>query len=151
MDKTGAGKLIAEWTVGLMGGAPSPLVVTGVLFILSCGLTQFMSNTASAALLCPIGIAISQNLGADQTASEYSGTRPWRIQIHGLPESWLRSRNRMLHRIPDCYSDGMAVLPRQIIPGRRIKHHMLRHKCLDVLGVRRRHPFLASGTFSPAW
>ena len=68
MDVTGAGKLIAEWTVGLMGGAPSPLVVTGVLFILSCGLTQFMSNTASAALLCPIGIAISQNLGADPKA-----------------------------------------------------------------------------------
>ena len=68
MDKTGAGKLIAEWTVGLMGGAPSPLVVTGVLFILSCGLTQFMSNTTSAALLCPIGIAISQNLGADPKA-----------------------------------------------------------------------------------
>jgi len=59
MDKTGAGKLIAEWTVSLMGGSPSPLVVTGVLFVLSCGLTQFMSNTASAALLCPIGIAIA--------------------------------------------------------------------------------------------
>ncbi len=68
MDKTGAGKLIAEWTVSLMGGSPSPMVVTGVLFILSCGLTQFMSNTASAALLCPIGIAISQNLGADPKA-----------------------------------------------------------------------------------
>ena len=68
MDKTGAGKLIAEWTVSLMGGSPSPLVVTGVLFVLSCGLTQFMSNTASAALLCPIGIAISKNLGADPKA-----------------------------------------------------------------------------------
>mgnify|MGYP000796455882 CR=1 FL=1 len=68
MDKTGAGKLIAEWTVGLMGGSPSPLIVTAVLFILSCGLTQFMSNTASAALLCPIGIAISQQLGADPKA-----------------------------------------------------------------------------------
>ena len=68
MDKTGAGKLIAEWTVSLMGGSPSPLVVTAVLFILSCGLTQFMSNTASAALLCPIGIAISKQLGADPKA-----------------------------------------------------------------------------------
>ena len=68
MDVTGAGKLIAEWTVGLMGGSPSPLVVTAVLFILSCGLTQFMSNTASAALLCPIGIAISKQLGADPKA-----------------------------------------------------------------------------------
>ena len=68
MDKTGAGKLIAEWTVSLMGGSPSPLVVTAILFILSCGLTQFMSNTASAALLCPIGIAISKQLGADPKA-----------------------------------------------------------------------------------
>jgi anion transporter len=68
MDKTGAGKLIAEFTVGLMGGSPSPLLVTAVLFILSCGLTQFMSNTASAALLCPIGVAISKQLGADPKA-----------------------------------------------------------------------------------
>lgn len=68
MDKTGAGKLIADWTVGLMGGAPSPLIVTAVLFVLSCFLTQFMSNTASAALLCPIGLAISKNLGADPKA-----------------------------------------------------------------------------------
>ena len=37
MDKTGAGKLIAEWTVGIMGGSPSPMIVTSVLFILSCG------------------------------------------------------------------------------------------------------------------
>ena len=68
MDKTGAGKLIAEWTVGLMGGSPSPMIVTAVLFILSCGLTQFMSNTASAALLCPIGIAMAKQLGADPKA-----------------------------------------------------------------------------------
>ncbi|MBQ9636108.1 MAG: SLC13/DASS family transporter, partial [Acidaminococcaceae bacterium] len=68
MDKTGAGKVIAQWAVGLMGGSPSPMVVTIVLFILSCGLTQFMSNTASAALLCPIGIAISKQLGASPHA-----------------------------------------------------------------------------------
>ena len=68
MDVTGAGKMIADWTVGLMGGSPSPMVVTAILFLLSCTLTQFMSNTASAALLCPIGIAISKNLGADPKA-----------------------------------------------------------------------------------
>ena len=68
MDKTGAGKLIAEWTVNLMGGAPDPIVLTGVLFVLSCFLTQFMSNTAAAALLCPIGIAIAKQLNADPKA-----------------------------------------------------------------------------------
>ncbi|MDD4321524.1 MAG: SLC13 family permease, partial [Acidaminococcaceae bacterium] len=68
MDKTGAGKLIAGWAVSIMGGSPSPLTVTAVLFIISCGLTQFMSNTASAALLCPIGVAISKQLGASPKA-----------------------------------------------------------------------------------
>ena len=68
IDKTGAGKMIADWTVGLMGGSPSPMIVTAVLFALSCTLTQFMSNTASAALLCPIGISIAQALNADPKA-----------------------------------------------------------------------------------
>ena len=68
MDKSGAGKLIADAVVGVMGGSPSPLMVTGILFALSCGLTQFMSNTASAALLCPIGISIAQKIGADPHA-----------------------------------------------------------------------------------
>ena len=68
MDKSGAGKLIAETVVGIMGGSPSPLMVTGILFILSCGLTQFMSNTASAALLCPIGISIAEQIGAQPHA-----------------------------------------------------------------------------------
>jgi len=68
MDKSGAGKLIADAVVGVMGGSPSPLMVTGILFVLSCGLTQFMSNTASAALLCPIGISIAQKIGADPHA-----------------------------------------------------------------------------------
>ncbi len=68
LDKTGAGKLVAEAAVDVMGGHPTPLVVTAVLFCLSCGLTQFMSNTASAALLCPIGVAISKEIGADPKA-----------------------------------------------------------------------------------
>lgn len=68
LDKTGAGKLVADAAVSVMGGHPSPYVVTIVLFIISCGLTQFMSNTAAAALLCPIGIAIAQRIGASPQA-----------------------------------------------------------------------------------
>lgn len=68
MDKTGAGKLIADQVVGVLGGSPSPIFVTAVLFTLSCVLTQFMSNTASAALLCPIGLSIAQSIGADPHA-----------------------------------------------------------------------------------
>jgi anion transporter len=68
MDKSGAGKLIANWVVGAMGGAPGPLMVTIVLFALSAGLTQFMSNTAATALLAPIGIGIAKGLGASPHA-----------------------------------------------------------------------------------
>ena len=65
MDKTGAGKLIADTVVSMMGEHPNPIVLCAVLYLISNVLTQFMSNTASAALLAPIGISIAQSIGAD--------------------------------------------------------------------------------------
>ncbi len=65
MDKTGAGKLIADTVVGMMGDHPNPIVLCAVLYLIANVLTQFMSNTASAALLAPIGISIAQSIGAD--------------------------------------------------------------------------------------
>ncbi len=65
MDKTGAGKLIADTVVSMMGENPNPIVLCAVLYLISNVLTQFMSNTASAALLAPIGISIAQSIGAD--------------------------------------------------------------------------------------
>lgn len=68
MNTSGAGKLIAEATVQMLGGNPSPYMVTLVLFVLAVVLTQFMSNTASKALLCPVGIALSTQMGASPKA-----------------------------------------------------------------------------------
>lgn len=68
MNTSGAGKLLAAETIKFMGGSPSPYLVTAVLFILAAVLTQFMSNTASKALLCPVGIALAQQLGASPRA-----------------------------------------------------------------------------------
>lgn len=68
MNTTGAGKLIAEATVKMLGGNPSPYLVTAVLFCLAVLLTQFMSNTASKALLCPVGIVLSAQMGASPKA-----------------------------------------------------------------------------------
>lgn len=68
MDKSGAGQLIANAVLGVMGADPSPYFATAVLFLLSCIMTQFMSNTASCALLAPIGIAIAKGMGADPHA-----------------------------------------------------------------------------------
>jgi len=68
MAKTGAGKMIADVIIGIIGQDAGPYVLTGGLFFLSCALTQFMSNTASTTLLAPIGMAIAQGLGADPKA-----------------------------------------------------------------------------------
>lgn len=68
MNISGAGKLVAEATVKMLGGDPSPYMVTAVLFGLAVVLTQFMSNTASKALLCPVGIALSAQMGASPKA-----------------------------------------------------------------------------------
>ena len=68
LDQSGAGKMIANAVISVMGDNPSPYFATGVLFALSCIMTQFMSNTASCALLAPIGISIAQGMGADPHA-----------------------------------------------------------------------------------
>ena len=68
LDQSGAGKMIANSVIGVIGDNPSPYFATAVLFALSCIMTQFMSNTASCALLAPIGISIAQGMGADPHA-----------------------------------------------------------------------------------
>lgn len=68
METSGAGKLIADLVIGVLGDNPSPIFITAVLFALSAGLTQFMSNTASTALLAPIGLAIAVGIGASPYA-----------------------------------------------------------------------------------
>lgn len=68
LDQSGAGKMIADAVIGVMGSDPSPYFATAVLFALSCIMTQFMSNTASCALLAPIGISIAQGMSADPHA-----------------------------------------------------------------------------------
>ncbi len=68
MDTSGAGKMIADGVIALMGSDPSPYTATAILFLLSCILTQFMSNTAACALLAPIAIAIAKGMGASPHA-----------------------------------------------------------------------------------
>ena len=68
LEKTGAGELIAEKVIGLLGDNPSPYVLTFVIFMLCCVMTNFMSNTATTALMVPIGISIAQGMGADPSA-----------------------------------------------------------------------------------
>lgn len=68
LKNTGAGEMIASTVVGLLGENPSPLLLTFVVFIICAVLTNFMSNTATTALMAPICLAIAQGMGADPRA-----------------------------------------------------------------------------------
>ena len=68
LEKTGAGKLIADKVIGALGSHPSPYILTFVVFILCCIMTNFMSNTATTALMVPICLSIAQGMGADPRA-----------------------------------------------------------------------------------
>ena len=68
LKDTGAGEMLAGKVIGLLGAKPSPYVLTFVVFIICCTLTNFMSNTATTALMAPICLSIAQGMGADPRA-----------------------------------------------------------------------------------
>ena len=68
LQKSGAGELLANKVISFLGDNPSPYLLTFVVFILCCVLTNFMSNTATTALMVPICLSISEAIGADPSA-----------------------------------------------------------------------------------
>lgn len=68
MVKSGAGDLLASTIIGGLGENPSPYVLLFVVFITAAVMTNFMSNTATTALLVPIGLSIANVMGADPKA-----------------------------------------------------------------------------------
>lgn len=68
LEKTGAGKIIADTVMNALGQNASPFALLVAVFMISCVLTNFMSNTATTALLVPISLSIATNMGADPRA-----------------------------------------------------------------------------------
>ena len=68
LKSTGAGEMIADKVIGALGENPSPYVLTFVVLLLCCVMTNFMSNTATTALMAPICLSIAQGMGADPRA-----------------------------------------------------------------------------------
>ena len=68
LEETGAGEIIADKVIGILGANPSPYLLTFVVFMLCCVLTNFMSNTATTALMVPICVSIVNRMGADPSA-----------------------------------------------------------------------------------
>lgn len=65
LETTGAGSIIADAIVGALGANPNPIILLIVIFVVGCALTNFMSNTATTALMVPIATSLDQSLGAD--------------------------------------------------------------------------------------
>lgn len=65
LDVTGSGSMIADKIVGLLGSNPNPILLLLVIFLVTCVLTNFMSNTATTALMIPIAVSLANSLGAD--------------------------------------------------------------------------------------
>ncbi|HBV3421209.1 TPA: SLC13/DASS family transporter [Klebsiella pneumoniae] len=68
LEMTGAGKLVADQVIGLLGNNSSPFMLLVVVFALSVVMTNFMSNTATVVLLVPVSLSIAAGMGADPRA-----------------------------------------------------------------------------------
>jgi di/tricarboxylate transporter len=61
-DKCGAGKLIADTAITYVGGA-STFIFFATFCLIGLILTQMMSNTATTAMMAPIGLFVASGLG----------------------------------------------------------------------------------------
>jgi di/tricarboxylate transporter len=62
MEKTGAAQLLAQHLVAMVGGY-GPYALLAGLFVLTAVLGQLISNTATALIVIPIGVASAKVLG----------------------------------------------------------------------------------------
>lgn len=64
LDKSGGGKMIADFVIGLFGGeTASPIILLAAGIFIATMLTNFASNTATSAMLTPIYMNIAVQFG----------------------------------------------------------------------------------------
>lgn len=106
MNNTGAGQLLADKVIAMAGEGTSPIVLMAVLYLSCSVLTQFISNTAAASIMCTVGCSLHKDsmptraiMMADRSggqfclcdpvgyARQYPGHGYRWLQISGLHES----------------------------------------------------------------
>lgn len=65
MQKTGAGAVVSDFIMGLLGGNPSPMLMLFAFYFAGAILTQFMSNTATQQVFVPLAIVTALSQGLD--------------------------------------------------------------------------------------
>ncbi len=73
LQSTGAGEMIAGKVIGALGESPSPYILTFVVFLLCCIMTNFMSNTATTHL----PVYCTEN--GSRSKSSIDGVCDWRF------------------------------------------------------------------------
>lgn len=69
MQASGADRVIATAVISLLGGEnAAPFALLAAILLITGGLAQFMSITASVALMVPISLSVAQTMGADPRA-----------------------------------------------------------------------------------
>lgn len=68
LKNTGAAQIMADMLIRIIGGSTNVYYITVVIFILTCVMTQFMSNVVTITLLMPIIIAIAETIGVVPSA-----------------------------------------------------------------------------------
>ena len=64
MQNSGMADAVAAWAVELSRNN-SPIVLLGVVFVITNVFTELMTNNAAAALAFPISLSIAQHMGVD--------------------------------------------------------------------------------------
>ncbi|WP_197054822.1 SLC13 family permease [Paracoccus sp. PAMC 22219] len=138
METTGAGTAVANAVLGLLGPDTPMFLIMLTIFLIAVALTNFMSNTATTALLVPIGLSISTTIGADPRAvlmaiviggslayatpigmpANVMVLGPGGLHLQRLRQSGLAADPRVDHRQHDPSADPLPVLP-----VRSIDHH----------------------------
>ena len=65
LAESGGGRIIANFFIGLLGDAINPTSVFVVMCLVAAVITQFVSNTGTVAMLIPIGIAMTEQIGSN--------------------------------------------------------------------------------------